>query len=223
MKKIILTLLIVLTFSFVACGKLEKTKQPENLDYSIASKLESMDNNYSDETLKAMAVILRNNLKVKQDYTFTNNPSEKYLKIVKTTNNKVLRDSNKDLIEISFDNTNEYEWQKVIKKSEILDFALRNNLKLTNLSDIEPVLEDEKVIGLNIANKYFDYYTLAKQFNLSSNNIINIYSNKSDIIINGKGYVFFNHFDIIKSEELSNNNYNYRQILEYFFNDLTLS
>ena len=222
MKRFLILLFSLTCLSFISCGTLNSAKNQQNIDYVIASNLQSMDNNFSDETLKALSVVLRNNIIVKQSYSSSTKPNDKYLKIVKSTKNKMLKDKNNDIIEITFNDTNSYEWQKNIKKSEILEFALKNNLSLSSLSDIKPVIEDEKVIGLNIGKKYFDYSTLAKHFNLNSNNIKDIQSNKSEVIIKGHGNGFYNHFDILKSEELSNNNHNFEEILEYFFNDLTL-
>ena len=103
-----------------------------------------------------------------------------------------------------------------------MEFALKNNINLTNLSTIEPIKENDKVIGLKIGNKYFEYEDLANHFGLESNLIENITENKKEIVIKGKNNNLKNYFDIKKSEQLSNDNHNYYDILTIFFDDLFL-
>ena len=215
--------LCLFLFGFVACSNTHtKPISINELNKQIAIELENLDNNYSDETLKALSVVLRTNLTINKKQS-SKTPTEKYLKIAESTNKKVLKNKNDNLVEISLENNNKYSWQKTIKKSKLLEFAFNNKINLTNLSKIEPILENEKVIGLNIGNKYFEYNLLAKEFGLESNIIENIEDNKKEIIISGKNKGFYSHFDIIKSEQLSNNNYNYEQILNLIFSDLKIN
>ena len=74
--------------------------------------------------------------------------------------NTILKTENNNLIEISLIESDEYHWQKTIKKSKILEFALKHKINLTNISDIKPVFENEKVKGINIGGKFFDYQML---------------------------------------------------------------
>ena len=223
MKNLFLMVLCLFLFGFVACSNTHtKPVSINELNKQIAIELENLDNNYSEETLKALSVVLRNNLTITKNYS-TENPTDKYLKIAESTNKKVLKNKNNNLVEISLENNNEYSWQKTIKKSKLLEFAFNNKINLTNLSNIEPIIENEKVTGINIGNKYFDYELLAKEFGLESNIIENIEDNKKEIIIKGKNKGFCSHFDINKSEQLSNNNHNYEQILNLIFSDLKIN
>ena len=139
----------------------------------------------------------------------------------KSTDYKQLKNKNGSLVKISFEDSPDYTWQKNIKKSDILEFALKNNVSLTSLSNIEPVMENEKIIALKIGNKSFNYNTLAEHFGLESNIIEKISTNSTEIIIKGKNKGFNNSFDIETSEQLSNNNYNYLEILNIIFSDFS--
>lgn len=207
---------------FVGCGKLEK-QESINVDDFVAQKLEKIDNNYSDETLKAISVIIRTNMIVDNEtLNSKTKPSEKYKTLTKATSYKTLKDKNNNLIKTSFENSPDYTWQKNIKKSDILEFALKNNISLTNISNVEPVFENDKIKALKIGNKTFDYSKLASQFGLESNNIEKITTNKTEIIVKGKNKGFVNSFDIKTSEQLSNNNHNYLEILNHFFDDFSV-
>lgn len=216
---VVLSLIMMI---FVGCGKLEK-QESVNVDDFVAQELEKIDNNYSDETLKAMSVIIRTNMIVDNE-TLNNKtkPSEKYRNLTKATSYKILKDKNNNLIKTSFENSPDYTWQKNIKKSDVLEFALKNNISLTNISNVEPVFENDKIKALKIGNKTFDYSELASQFGLESNNIEKITTNKTEIIVKGKNKGFVNSFDIKTSEQLSNNNHNYLEILNHFFDDFSV-
>lgn len=224
MKKSIFIVMCLFLLYFSACSK-QTVKNDNNININeiVATKLEEMDKGYSDETLKALSVILRTNLTINNSNTSIATPKEKYLNISKTTRNQVLKNQNNNLIEISLTDNNEYTWQKTIKKSKLLEFAFKNKINLTSISEVEPIIDNGKVVGLNIGKKYFEYETLSKEFGLESNTIENIESNKKEIIIKGKIKGFYNNFDINKSEQLSNDNYNYEQILKTFFNDLKIN
>lgn len=209
--------------SFVACSKTSSnTVSNYDINKSVAAELESIDKNYSEETLKALSIILRTNFST-NNKQINKQPSQKYLNIANKTSNKVLKNENNNLIEISLDDNEEYSWAKTIKKSKLLEFALKNKISLTSLSNIKPVIQDGKVKSLNIGNKQFDYEILAKEFGLESNVIENIEDNKKEIVIKGKNKGFYSHFDTKKSEQLSNNNQTYEQILKTFFNDLKIN
>ncbi len=222
MKKIFLLFFSIFILGFVACSK-SQTRVVSSLDLNkmVACELEKIDKKYSDETLKALSVIIRTNITI-NNKQYNGEPKEKYLTLANETKNKVLKNNNNNLIEINLENNNEYTWQKNIKKSKLLEFALKNNINLSNISNIEPVLDSKKVKGLNIGNKYFDYETLAKEFELESNEIEKIEENKKEIVIKGKNKGFYGHFDFEKSEQLSNDNYSFEKILKIFFNDLKI-
>lgn len=221
MKKYLFLCLSLILMFFVACEKIEK-QESVNVDTMVAQELEKLDNGYSDETLKAMAVIIRTNLIVDGETKINKmQPNEKYLLLTKSTDYKQLKNKNGSLVKISFEDSPDYTWQKNIKKSDILEFALKNNVSLTSLSNIEPVMENKKIIALKIGNKSFDYNTLAEHFGLESNIIEKISTNSTEIIIKGKNKGFNNSFDIETSEQLSNNNHNYLEILNIIFSDFS--
>jgi hypothetical protein len=222
MKRLLLILCVIPILLFISCEKIQKAEPAKNINETIAQKLQAIDNGYSEETLKALSVAIRNNVLINHEKCDNKNIESKYLNIANSTDGKVLKNQNGDLIEISFENNDNYKWQKNIKKNEILEFALNNNISLTNLSNIEDISENGRVIGLKIGNQYFDYQTLANHFNLESNIIESITSSKNEIIIKGVGNNFYSHFDINKSEQLSINNHNYIEILNIIFDNLTL-
>ena len=224
MKKYFIILLSILYIGLIGCSTTtQKLTTKTDINKMVAVQLEDIDKNYSNETLKALSVILRTNQIINNIETTEKTPSEKYLEIVNTTKNEILKDKNNNLVEISLNNNSEYHWQKNIKKSKILEFALKNKINLTNISDIEPVFENEKVKGINIGGKFFDYQMLITEFGLESNTIENIETTKSEVIIKGKNKGIFDNFDTCKSEQLSNDNHNYKDILKIFFNDLKIN
>ena len=208
----------------VGCTKqTQKTPLKSDIDKLVAINLEKIDKNYSNETLKALSVILRTNLTIKNEEITNLNPNNKYLEIANSTKNEVLKNDKNNLIEISLIEKDEYRWQKNIKKSKILEFALKNKVSLSNISQIEPVFENEKIKGINIGKKYFDYQLLINEFGLESNDIESIETNKTELIIKGKNKGYFDNFNIYKAEQLSNDNHNYKDILKMFFNDLKIN
>lgn len=224
MKKLFIFSFCLLFCLFVGCGEVNKTSSPNLIETSVASKLEKLDKNYSDETLKALSIIIRTNLYIDNKLeNSTTNPSEKYTKIANSTKNKVLKTNNNTLVELSLENNESYKWQKNIKKSKLLEFALKNGVSLTNVKNISPELENDKVVGLKVGNKYFDYQTLANEFGLESNIIENISESKTEILITGKQKGFYGSFDFKTAEELSNNNQDFVSILKYFFEDLKIN
>ena len=101
-------------------------------------------------------------------------------------NNKTSIDLTQNQAEISVDKNKDDYWNKIIKKSEILDIKYKNEISLTNISNIEPIYKDEKISLLKIGNKYFDFSLLAKEFQLESSNIEKIEIDKNNIIVYGK-------------------------------------
>lgn len=223
MKKICVSILSLLVLLFISCGKIPEVQPVSDINLSIAKKLQEMDENFSDETLKAISVALRNNILINHENLNDGKVNSKYLEIAKSTDEKVLKNKDGILIEISFSDNDDYTWQKNIKKSDILEFAMNNNIKLTSLTNIKEVSDNGRIIGIYIGNQYFDYQTLANNFNLESNKIESISSSKNEIIIKGKGNNFYNHFDTKKAEQLSNDNYSYSEILNDLFDNLTLN
>lgn len=224
MKKILLIILSILYIGLIGCSEpAKKSPLKTDIDKMVAIELENIDKNYSEETLKALSVILRTNQTINSKEIKDLKPSQKYLEIAQKTKNEFIMDKNNNLIEISLIDNDEYRWQKAIKKSKILEFALKHKINLTNISDIEPFYENKKVKGLRIGGKLFDYQMLITEFGLESNNIEKIETTKTEVIIQGKNKGLFDNFSTHKSEQLSNDNYNYKDILKIFFNDLKIN
>lgn len=225
MKKIFLFIFSLMMIFCVSCKNIEEVEVSyDEINMQIAYSLQKMDENYTTETLKAMSVVLRNNILINNNSDFDKdvNLDQKYIDIAQLTNNLILKNNDNDLIELSFENNENYTWQKNIKKSELLEFALNNNVSLASISSIEQVNDNGKIVGLKIGKKYFDYQSLAKEFDLQSNEIINISSQKDEILVTGKNKGFYGYFNTQKSEKLSKNNKNYKEILTEIFDNLKL-
>lgn len=223
MKKIFVSIFCLLLLFFVSCQKIPIQEDISDLESSVAYELMQLDEDFSDETLKAMSVVIRTNLCIDNSKISSHDASEKYVNITKVTSGEVLKNTKGNLVEISFNSSDNYRWQKVIKKSELLEFALKNNVSLSNLKKIKPDIKNEKILGLEIAEKYFDYSDLAEEFGLESDCIENISQTKNEIIISGKNKGFYGFFDTKKAEQLSNNNYFYANILKDFFDNLRVT
>lgn len=221
MKKVFLVLICFLFCLTASCGKNLRVNA-QNIENNVALELEKLDNNYSDETLKALSIVLRTNIYLSNQESKEKSKNEKYLSIAKSTKSKILSDKNNNIVQISLTNNKDYKWQKTIKKSKLLEFALKNGINLTNIKNITPDIYNDRVKGLNIGNKYFEYTKLAEEFKLESDQIENIFDNKTEIVISGSGQGVKNSFDLETSEQLSNNNQFFEEILAYFFEDLKI-
>lgn len=225
MRKLVIISICLCLIFLGACKNITPTNTYENIENEVAIELEKLDNNYSDETLKALSVVVRTNLYLNNTNTLLDknqSTNDKYKIIANQTKSKILKNNKGNIIEIPLSSNSDYKWQKNIKKSKLLEFALKNNISLTSIKNITPDIKNNKIVGLNIGNKYFDYLELAKEFNLESNQIENISESVSEIIIQGKSKGFENYFDLEKAQQLSNNNYIFEEILKYFFENFEL-
>lgn len=220
MKKLLLSLIILSLVMFVSCKNIPSQEKLPELETCVAAALMDMDENYSDETLKAMSIVVRTNLLITPENKPNFKANDKYLKLASATAGLVLKNKADNLVELGFENNDSYTWQKSIKKSQLLEFALKNNISLTSLTKINPVINNGKVVSLEVGGKSFDYDSLAQEFDLESNIIDNISQTKTELIINGKSKGFYGYFDVKNSEQLSNNNYFFEDILGYFFENL---
>ena len=124
-KFICIFILSLLTVFIISCSnEPQKASINNNINNVVAAELEKIDKGYSDETLKAISVILRTNLTINNVSKKNQQVNNKYLNISNSTKNELLKNKSNNLIEISFNKNNEYHWQKKIKKSKILEFAL---------------------------------------------------------------------------------------------------
>ena len=124
MRKIFLIISCLFIFVLVSCGKIQKSEPVNDLNLTIAHQLQALDNNYSDETLKALSIALRNNTMINHNEINDEKVELKYLNIARSTDGKVLKNNKDDLIEISFNKTEDYAWQKNIKKNQPTDLII---------------------------------------------------------------------------------------------------
>ena len=218
MKKIFSIIVVLLIFLTSGCSKTTNVSNATNLEDVVAYELEQIDNtqNFDDETLKSLSVIIRTNTILNNDFQDKNyTPSQRYKDIVNETKNQTLKiNGNAEFIDIS---TQDYEWKKSIKKDKLLEFAYLNNISLSNLSNIEPIYKEDKIEKINIAGNSFDYKNLAENFDLESNDITNIETTNKEVVIYGKNKGFYNKFDYNESKNLSKQGKNYKEILNNLY------
>ncbi len=231
MKRLTYVFLLIFTlFIFSGCTKPIKYDAAESVEHQVANNLESIENiqNVKEETIKALSVITRTNL-LQEDNDFSENSSKTYSEEHK----KLYNISNKTAGEVLFDGenlanieilqTNNSEWESEIKKSTLLSFLSENNISLSNISNIEPNLDDNgNLVNLNIGGKIINYDSLEKNFNLKSNKITKIDNTISSIIIHGENIPSSTTFFIDEAEKLAAEGKNYKELLNHFFNGFDL-
>ena len=163
MKKLFCLLITLFLITLTSCSnnKQINISNTSNLENAVAYELEQIDkeNNLDDETLKSLSVIIRTNLTLNSDFNNKNYTiSAKYKDLANQTKNELLKiNGNTEFIDISND---KYTWQKSIQKDKFLEYAYNKNISLSNISNIEPLYNDNIVEKLCVANKEFDYNEL---------------------------------------------------------------
>lgn len=217
MKRFVNILLIFIFIFLSGCSK-SQTISSFDIEKAVAYNLEQYDKdkNLDDETLKTLSVIIRTNLEINsQNQSQNMNPSEKYINISNQTKDEILLiDEKTHFIDIS---ENQDEWEKSITKEDILTFAHKNNISLSNISEVEPVYEEDMTKYIKIGGKLFNFENFANEFDLISNKINNISTSNQSITINGKGVGFVKNFDIKTIKTLSNNGFGYKDIINNFY------
>ena len=232
MKKIfILFICILLSFTFGCSKKEDTSKQAEkqaylaSVDAIVSNEIASFENseNFNEETIKTLSVILRtnfeNNQLNKKELIEKNNDilNNDIYNIVKQTSGEVLQEENEQIKElyIESEKTKNQEWCVHIKKSRILELLQKNNISLSNLSNFEVVTNKdgytEKII---IAGKEFDFYYLMKAFNLPSNKNIEIVNNLTSVKVTGIGTHKNDYFSLETIKSLSNQGHDYKSIIK---------
>lgn len=234
---IIFVFALALVFSFSGCSEKEKIVE-SSVEAMTLCELEQIDGieNFSDETIKALSVIIRTNNKNDNETNFAYIPNNKRIeKLVEETNGKILvQKNNEDLNEnniaspIFIGTLNENNqiknnkldyinsegsktWSVVIKKSAILNYLKKNNISLSNISDIKTNNDnDGKLLSISIGNKEIPYSSLKENFGIKSNKILKIENNLTNIVIYGE---YDESFDIYKAENLSSQGNTYDKIL----------
>lgn len=208
-----------LSFLFCSCAKNTEYASADNTDLAITKKLEEIENvsMFEDETIKSLACIVESQENIETNIEYSPK-DERIYKLVKETRKNPPK--NKDKYKNLSLKKDKEDWVVVIRKFEILNFLAKNNISLTNISEIEPIFADDGTFeSLVIGNNTIEYKTLAEEFGLKSNNITNIETTVSEIKIFGtKNNIVF---DIEEANKLSKEGKNYKEILEFFQNKNT--
>ena len=249
MKKIFSILLFfIITFSLCSCSNSNKMTAL-NMDYSVSDEILEINNlnNLSDETIKALSVVIRTQLsnglknedllyknisetndnnddindKSENDNLYDDEMKEKIYNLVNQTKGETIKTQNLKNIKY-IDNSNNFNWQIKINKSELLEFLNKKNINLTNISDIEPYYNNNNELSyIKIGGKTISYNELKSNFNLNSPFITKIDTDSSSITIYGNSFDE-DIFDIHTANNLSKNSHNYKELLKYFFNNSNL-
>ncbi len=220
MKKIFLILFsFVFLFSLVSCSKKENKVSTNEI---VASKISSIENinSYSDETIKALSVLFRTNANNSSSFA-SKNISERILDLVNSTKNETFS-SEKIKNNIFYETTS--EWTKEIKKSDLLKNLADNEIYLTSVSKIEPVITDSiKTTSFDINEKNVSFDTLNNLYSFRSDYIKDIQINDDSFVFIGKGSGrMFEGINLETSEKLSCSGKNYTEILYNFDENGTL-
>lgn len=260
MKKILcIILLFIFSISLTSCNESNLDLKAIEMNHEISSNITNMEgsDDFSEETIKAMAVILRtqkylnisnanenvNIYNSDEDSLTTINKNynlnkinlnsssyetkidsvknDRILKLVESTNNQIIEfnDNSNSANVLYTRNSDDLNWKKDINKSDILKYLSNNKISLSNITNFKPYFsEDNKLTYIEISGKKISYLELKNIFNIPSSNITKIENNSTCISIYGTDYDN-NYFDITKANNLAKNNYDYKQLLNHFFND----
>ena len=125
-------------------------------------------------------------------------------------------------VNYTFDRQN-YCWTKTIAKSSILKFLNKKNISLANISNIEPVYDENNSLKeLSFASKNIPFSEIKENFDLNSSFITGLDNNLSSIIISGKSVDDGNVFDIFEAQKNAHLGQNFKQLLNNFFDGFIL-
>lgn len=228
-KFLSIILIIALTFIFSGCSnKKNQSTTAQTMEYAVAYELSKLENieNLDNETLKALTVVIRTNLSRNPKNAPQNinkdSINEKYINISNETKNQILSEDKKTPAEVSYKyNSEEGSWGKEIKKSEILGYMLKNKISLSNISNVEQIVnEDNELEYLIIGGKKIPFIELKDKFNLKSNKITSVLNKNTTILIQGEYDNNKNYFDFSKINQ--NNSQNYKDLLKNRYNNYSL-
>ena len=176
MKKVICLFCIMLSlFMFAGCKQITRDTSAETLEHHVAHNLENINDiqNVSEETTKALSVIERTNL-LNSGAKFADSSSVSYSEDHEKIYNISNQTAGEILINPGYSNNIEInetfspEWETEIKKSTLLSFLNKNNISLSNISNIEPTLDDNgKLLYLSVGGKNIEYKQNNKHKKLS--------------------------------------------------------
>lgn len=119
--------------------------------------------------------------------------------------------------------SSEDEWQVVVKKSDILKYLSKNNISISNISNLKTNFSDDGHLqSITIAGKTISYSELRSVFNIKSSKITDIQNKSTVIIIRGSGEDLDDFFDIESADILAKKSNKYEELLNHFFYDYNL-
>ncbi|MBP3582189.1 MAG: hypothetical protein J6J33_05510 [Clostridia bacterium] len=199
---------------FCACSSNNSEPSANATNYLITSKICEVDGYklLSTETIKALAVVFRTNIKNGENYSFNKNSFDnEVFSIVSSTENEIIEDVD-EIIQIENNDT----WKTEIPKSKILETFSQRKENISSFGNIS--LERDsfgRVSKVIISQKELNKKDLKNNLLLKSNNITDIKTTQENIIFYGTGTGFGEEFNILKAEELSKNNKSYDDIINY--------
>lgn len=242
MKKFLfLFLCLLLPISLCSCSKENTPLTANTLDhrcYEEITKIEGVEN-LSDESIKALSIIVRTNIQNQPQENLETNNNEILLDETQKTRIKSLINYTSNLTLKNINNANNFDlsennnifninyyletnpnnqWKKEIKKYEILSFLDKQGISLANLSSLSFSGDDDgRVTELYVGGKTFPFKMFANQFHLESDKITNIKTSVSSIIIEGIGKGFVDEINLLTIESLSQDSKDYIDILSKLF------
>lgn len=222
MKKIFISvILLVVLFSVCSCSNKNVQTKEISSDEQVELIIANSENaeSFSDETIKALSVIYRTKIEAGEaselTKNFTSPSNEKIHNLVQKTKGELVQNISPNKLYVI---NNESTWKAEIKKSKLLEFLNKKNINLANISSISPEYDDNKnLISLSVGGKKILFSELKDEFGLKSNKITNITSSLSSIIIEGETKKEPGYFDITEAENLSKDGYDYKQLLNHFY------
>lgn len=234
MKKLLSILLIFVCVLFSACSSKTSASAETKTD-QVSTILDSIDgfSTLDDETLKALAVIIRTKQISLGDIDNTNNqknssPSERAEYISSITDGEVLDDFGLESTNLDYGYFESKTWKRKLDKADILIGLNKLNISLSSLKNITPNFEQKKLnatdekttkvlASLTADSKTIDAEKLSEIFELESSLITDFSYDYKVITIFGKTQKPSGYFDITESVLLSKQGMNYEQLLKHFY------
>ncbi len=229
MKKLNFVLcFIFILFLFSGCTNTKNLDtSANNIDSLVAGQICNISGykDFNDETIKALSVVIRTNILNNQNNENLSyqNIDEHIMELTNQTKDEILSEINEEII-IQTDKSEKDEiWQTTIKKSNLLEFLSENNISLTNISNIEPIFdENDNLTNISVGGKTLSFEKLKQFFNLKSQKIISVENNLTSITITGKYPENKETFIILDVQKQANLGKDYKQLLNYFFSGYKL-
>ena len=206
MKNIFYFLPLLILFLLVGCTSINNNINPIDFISSEISKIDNIEN-YSDETIKTIAIILNNS---DQLNNLNNKPIINNDRIKNLINNYYSKRINKK-IKLNLSNK---EWSEKINKYEILEFLKTKNIQLANLNKLNISCEKDFAKKILFNSTEINFLDFAKYFKLQSNYKISLNNENNFIVISGIGNSFNFDYSIDDIEILSKTGLTFDKILD---------